>query len=105
MENRSLALRDVKGRLVAKMTISNNKIFLIHLNTFMGIYLLAKDSESWRRHLRFGDLNFDGLQLLGKVGMVHSLPKIEKPYHMCEVCTLSKKHYHFFSKGQSWRAK
>jgi hypothetical protein len=48
MENRSLALRDVKGRLVAKMTISNNKIFLIHLNTFMGIYLLAKDSESWR---------------------------------------------------------
>jgi hypothetical protein len=64
MEDKSLALRDAKGQLVAKMVMTNNRMFPIHINIFMGTCLLAKNSESWRWHLRFGHLNFDEFQLL-----------------------------------------
>jgi GAG-pre-integrase domain len=103
MEDKFLALRDAKRQLVAKAAMSNNIMFPIYLNTFVGTCLLVKDSELWRWHLRFGHLNFDGLQLL-KAGMVHGLPKIEKLDHVCEVCTLGKQHRLPFPKGRSWRA-
>jgi hypothetical protein len=105
IEDRSLALREAKGQLVAKVDMSKNRMFPIQLNTFVGTCLLAKDNESWRWHLRYGHLNFGGLQLLRKAGLVHGLPDIEKPDHVCEVCTLGKQHRLPFSKGQSWRAK
>jgi hypothetical protein len=46
MKDKYLALRDAKRQLVAKVVMSNNRMFLIYLNTFVGTYLLAKDSES-----------------------------------------------------------
>jgi hypothetical protein len=48
IENKFLALRDIKRQLVAKMVMSNNRIFSIYLNTFVETCLLAKDSDSWR---------------------------------------------------------
>jgi Integrase core domain len=105
MEDKFHALCDAKGQLVVKVAMSNNWIFLIYLNTFIGTCLLVKYSESWRWRLWFGHLKFGGLQLLRKTGMVHGLPKIEKPDHVFEVCTLDKQHWLPFLKGQSWREK
>jgi hypothetical protein len=46
MDDRFLTLCDVKGQLVAKVTMSNNKNFLIHLNIFIRTCLFAKDNKS-----------------------------------------------------------
>ena len=51
----------------------------------------AKD-ENWLWHLRFGHLNFEGLNLLHRKGMVKGLPLIEKPDSLCEGCILGKQH-------------
>jgi hypothetical protein len=48
MEDKYLALCDAKRQLIAKVTMSNIRIFLIYLNTFTGTYLLEKNSELWR---------------------------------------------------------
>jgi GAG-pre-integrase domain len=98
-DDRFLTLRDVKRQLVTKVTMSNNRIFSIHLNIFVGTCLLIKHRESWRWHLRFGHLNFGGLELLRKAGMVYGLSENEKSDHICEVCTLGKQHRLSFPKA------
>ena len=64
----------------------------------------AKD-ENWLWHLRFGHLNFGGLNLLHKKGIVKGLPLIEKPDNLCEGCILGKQHREKFPSGKSIRAK
>eukprot|EP00253_Pinus_taeda_P014808 PITA_14808 len=61
--------------------------------------------ENWLWHLRFGHLNFGGLNLLHKKGMVRGLPLIEKPDSLCEGCILGKQHKESFPAGKSIRAK
>lgn len=61
--------------------------------------------ENWLWHLRFGHLNFGGLNLLYKKGMVKGLPLIEKPERVCEGCILGKQHRESFPAGKSTRAK
>lgn len=48
--------------------------------------------ENWLSHLRFGHLNFGGLNLLSRKGMVRGLPLIEKLDSLCEGCILGKQH-------------
>lgn len=54
--------------------------------------------------LRFGHLNFSGLKQLSRAKMVHGLPAIEAPNHVCEVCTLGKQQRLPFPNGGSRRA-
>lgn len=61
--------------------------------------------ENWLWHLRFGHLNFGGLNLLHRKGMVKGLPLIEKPGSVCEGCILGKQHRETFPVGKSVRAK
>jgi len=61
--------------------------------------------ENWLWHLRFGHLNFGGLNLLHRKGMVKGLPLIEKPDSLCEGCILGKQHRENFPSGKSIRAK
>lgn len=61
--------------------------------------------ENWIWHLRFGHLNFGGLNLLSRKGMVRGLPLIEKPDNLCEGCILGKQHRESFLSGKSIRAK
>ena len=42
--------------------------------------------ENWLWNLRFGHLNFGGLNFLHRKGMVKGLPLIEKPDSLCEGC-------------------
>eukprot|EP00253_Pinus_taeda_P033255 PITA_33255 len=51
--------------------------------------------ENWLWHLRFGHLNFGGLNLLSRKGMVRGLPLIEKLDNLCEGCILGKQHRKF----------
>ena len=46
--------------------------------------------DNWLWHLRFGHLNFGGLILLNRKGMVRGLPLIEKLDSLCEGCILGK---------------
>ena len=52
-----------------------------------------------------GNLNFGGLNLLHRKGMVRGLPLIEKPDSLCEGCILGKKHKENFPSGKSIREK
>ena len=61
--------------------------------------------ENWLWHLRFGHLNFGGLNLLHKKGMVKGLPLIEKPDSLCEGCILGKQHREKFPSRKSIWAK
>ena len=56
--------------------------------------------ENWLWHLRFGHLNFGGLNLLHRKGMVNGLPFIEKPDSICEGCILGKQHRETFPVGK-----
>ena len=61
--------------------------------------------ENWLWHLRFGHLNFGGLNLLHKKGMVKGLPLNEKPDNLCEGCILGKQHRERFPSGKRIREK
>ena len=61
--------------------------------------------ENWLWQLRFGHLNFGGLNLLHRKGMVRGLPLIEKPDSLCEGCILGKQNRESFPSGKSIRAK
>ena len=56
--------------------------------------------KNWLWHLRFGHLNFGGLNLLHRKGMVNGLPLIEKPNSLCEGCILGKQHRDIFPEGK-----
>ena len=56
--------------------------------------------EKWLWNLRFGHLNFGGLNLLHRKGMVKGLPLIEKPDNICEGCILGKQHRGTFPAGK-----
>ena len=56
--------------------------------------------ENWLWHLKFGHLNFKGLNLLHRKNMVKGLPLIEKPDSLCEGCILGKQHRETFLSGK-----
>lgn len=54
-------------------------------------------------HLRFGHLNFQGLQLVGRKNMVVGMPKISTS-EFCEGCMYGKQNKPSFPVGNAWRA-
>jgi len=72
--------------------------------TQMNFQAEVKD-ENCLWHLRFCHLNFGGLNLLHKKGMVKGFPLIEKLDRLCEGCTLGKQHRESFPPVKSIREK
>ena len=105
------------NRLIAKVEMTPNRMFPLKIQSelFLEPNELQKVVEStfkalhknvsWLWHLRFGHLNFKGLQLLYKKQMVYGLPSIEPLKTTCESCILAKKHREKFPMGNSYRAK
>lgn len=96
--------------------MTSNRMFPLKLRAYLkeGRTIAAVTQEvfqeqvkdvNWLWHLRFGHLNFGGLNLLHKKGMVKGLPLIEKPDSVCEGCILGKQHKEIFPTGKSIRAK
>ena len=122
--------RPPRKQLIAKVQMTNNRMFPLNIRsdleeegahtqlsmnsqedgrkevaiTQVNYQAEVKD-ENWLWYLRFGHLNFGGLNLLHKKDMVKGLPLIEKPENICEGCILGKQHRETFPAGKSVRAK
>ncbi|KAH9745480.1 hypothetical protein KPL70_004087 [Citrus sinensis] len=105
LKDYSLFLRDDKGNLITKVRMSNNRMFPLNIQNDVAKCLKAchKD-QSWTWHLRYGHLNFGGLELISKKSMVKGLPYINHPDQLCEGCLLGKQFRKSFPKESNSRA-
>eukprot|EP00253_Pinus_taeda_P016931 PITA_16931 len=103
-------------RCIAEVKMTRNRMFPLRImvdlrnkNVIAAVTQEAFQSvpkdENWLWHLRFGHLNFGGLNLLSRKEMVKGLPLIEKPDSLCEGCILGKQHRESFPSGKRIRAK
>ncbi|KAJ4719135.1 Retrovirus-related Pol polyprotein from transposon TNT 1-94 [Melia azedarach] len=106
MKDYSLFIRDDKGNLITKVKMSKNIMFSLNIQNDVAKCLKAcyKDA-SWLWHLRFGHLNFGGIELLAKKEMVRGLPYINDPNQLCEGCLHGKQFRKSFPKESAFRAK
>lgn len=105
LKNGCCTLRDEASNLVARVTMSKNRMFLLNVKVDHPRCLktCVKDS-SWLWHMRFGHLNFTGLKLLSNEKMVEGLPLIIQPNQLCEGCLLGKQVRKPFPKESTSRA-
>ncbi|KAM2718779.1 hypothetical protein EV1_030652 [Malus domestica] len=104
-KNYILFLRDDKGRLIAKVKMSKNRMFPMNIQNDVAKCLkICYKDISWLWHLCFGHLNFGGLELLSKKEMVRGLPCISHPDQVCEGCLLGKQFRKSFPKESTTRA-
>jgi len=80
MKDYSLLIRDNHDKIIAKVQMTKNRMFLLNIQTDVAKCLKSclKD-PNWIWHLRFGHLNFDGLRLLARKNMVKGLPYVKHP--------------------------
>eukprot|EP00253_Pinus_taeda_P029009 PITA_29009 len=100
-------------RCIAEVKMTRNRMFPLRIRadlknkneiaavTQEAFQSMPKD-ENWLWHLRFGHLNFGGLNLLSRKEMVKGLPLIEKPDNLCEGCILGKQHRESFPSGNQY---
>ena len=81
----NLVLKDDVGRLIAKVPMAKNRLFLLPIQIDMVTCLTSyyKDS-SWLWHLRLGHLNYGELKMVASKSTVKGLPLIKQPNHLCE---------------------
>ena len=88
-------------KVIAEVQMTSNRMFPPKLKTDLkerrNVAVVTQDifqeevkDENWLWHLRFGNLNFGGLNLLHRKGMVKGLPLIEKPDNLCKGFILGK---------------
>ncbi|KAL0541197.1 hypothetical protein IC582_021236 [Cucumis melo] len=76
----SLLIRDNHYKMIAKVEMTKNRMFLLNIQTDVAKCLKSclKDTN-WIWHLRFEHLNFDGLRLLARKDMVKGLSYVKHP--------------------------
>ncbi|KAL4017193.1 hypothetical protein IC575_024869 [Cucumis melo] len=91
MKDYSLLIRDNHDKIIAKVQMTKNRMFLLNIQTDVAQCLKSclKD-PNWIWHLRFGLLNFDGFKLLARKNMVKGLPYVKHPDQLCEGCLHGK---------------
>ncbi|KAH9681306.1 hypothetical protein KPL71_026926 [Citrus sinensis] len=90
---------------VAVVEMSKNKVFPLVMPLDENVALKTENSDlSNLWHLRYGHLNYKGLNLLKQKNMVIGLPDIGRYEKVCEGCIYGKMHRLPFPKN-SWRAK
>ncbi|KAH9671981.1 hypothetical protein KPL70_017541 [Citrus sinensis] len=105
LKDYSLFLRDDKGNLITKVRMSKNRMFPLNIQNDVAKCLkVCHKDQSWTWHLRYGHLNFGGLELLSKKNMVKGLPYINHPDQLCEGCLLGKQFRKSFPNESNSRA-
>ena len=85
MKDRTLILLDTHESMVAKVTMKNNKKFLLNIEMDMPkcVKTRVKD-ETWLWHMRLRHANFDNLEMMTQKKMLKGLPSIIHPNYLCE---------------------
>jgi hypothetical protein len=105
LKDNNLSIRDHSSKVIAKVPMSRNRMFVLNIQNDVAQCLkMCYKEESWLWHLRYGHLNFGGLELLSKKDMVRGLPYINHPNQVCEGCLLGKQFKMSFPKESSSRA-
>lgn len=101
----ALTIKNKEEKVIAKVNMSKNRLFTLNIKTESPKCLKAiiKDS-SWLRHLRFGHLGFNGLNLLSRSKMVNGLPLIKLHNQLCKGCMKGKQNRRSFEVGKTRRA-
>ena len=82
-----------------------NRIFMLNIQNDLAKCLKACYKDiTWLWHLRFGHLNFRGLEFLSKKEIVRGLPSISHLNQVWEGCLLGKQFKKSFPKESSSRA-
>jgi transposase InsO family protein len=63
-----------------------------------------RDDDAWRWHERLGHANFDSLEKMGRLEMVHGLPPISHAEQFYDTCVLTKHCRGAFLKQSKYRA-
>src|SRR5579859_788977 len=99
-----LRIQDRERRLLAKVTRSRNRLYLLDLKVEQPVCLAAQGGqEAWLWHARFGHLSFEALGRLGE--MVRGLPHIDHVGELCDSCLVGKQRRSAFPKAAKYRAK
>ncbi|KAL4348689.1 hypothetical protein GQ457_17G010100 [Hibiscus cannabinus] len=104
-KDRCLWLRNQYANLIAKVSMSKNRMFVLNLKTINAKCLKASmENEAWCWHMRFEHLNFGALKILGEKKTVNGIPTISHPNQLCEACLLGKHAHSSFPKEATSRA-
>ena len=105
LKENNLSIRDSGSNFIAKVSMSRNRIFMLNIqNDVVKCLKTCYKDTAWLWHLRFGNLNFRGLQLLSKKEIVRGLPSISHLDQVCEGCLLGKQFKKNFPKESRSRA-
>ncbi|KAL4301681.1 hypothetical protein GQ457_10G015230 [Hibiscus cannabinus] len=105
MKDRCLWLRNQYANLIAKVSMSKNRMFVLNLKTINAKCLKASvENEAWCWHMRFGHLNFGALKMLREKKMVNGILTISHPNQLFEACLLGKHARSSFPKEATSRA-
>jgi hypothetical protein len=86
-----LQICDDKGRLIARVHRSANRMYLLWVKIGCPICLATHvSSDAWMWHECYGHLHFDALSKLEEKGMVHGLPHIDHIHQLCADCIAIK---------------
>lgn len=105
MKDHCLSLKDERNNLVAKVSMTKNRMFLLNLQTDVAKCLKSSVKDmSWHWNMRLGHVNFGGLKMMVQKKMVHGLPSFNHPDQLCEGCQVGKQSRKPFPKESILRA-
>ena len=100
-----LRIWDQQGRLLVRVHRGRNRLYLLHLEVARPICLSARrDDVAWRWHERFGHLNFEALEKMGRLAMTRGLPHLEHVEQFCDTCVITKHRRSAFPRQARYRA-
>lgn len=80
-------------------------IFVLSLDIAQLVCLAAQlDYDTWRRHARYGHLNFEALRKLAQRDMVRGHPKIDYVNQICDSCLVGKNRRTVFPQEAKYHA-